>query len=294
MAVLKVGATAAGATPPPPTRVRWPATSASSARWSRRPAAPGRTTCTTCSSWPRRSPFPERGSLAARGRRSGLAILTCSGGDSGLAADEAGRLGLELPALGAATVERLATLLPNSATIGNPLDYTAMIWGERERLAGIVRAVAADPVIDQLLLFYDEPGGMEAGLRASWDGVREGLADGASGSGVPALVASTLPELLQSDSAAAFIARGVPAVAGLRTALACVAALRRPPADPARLRAIAAAAAAPRARRRALAVGGRGEGAVARARHRGARRSRRQRRRGCCAARAKSSAAASR
>jgi acetyl-CoA synthetase len=177
----------------------------------------------------------------------GLAILTCSGGDSGLAADEAGRLGLELPALGMATVERLAQLLPNAATIGNPLDYTAMIWGERERLAGIVRAVADDPVVDQLLLFYDEPDGMEAGLRASWDGVREGLGDGATSSGVPALVASTLPELLQSDSATSFIARGVPAVAGLRTALACVAALRRPAADPERLRAIAAAASTPRA-----------------------------------------------
>ena len=167
---------------------------------------------------------------------SGLAILTCSGGDSGLAADEAGRLGLDLPALAAATVARLATQVPNAATIGNPLDYTAMIWGERERLAGIVRTVADDPMIDQLLLFYDEPDGMEAGLRASWDGVREGLADGAAGAGTPALVASTLPELLQSDSAASFIARGVPAVAGLRTAVACVAALRRPAADPERLR----------------------------------------------------------
>ena len=179
---------------------------------------------------------------------SGLAILTCSGGDSGLAADEAGRLGLALPPLGTATVERLRSLLPPAATTGNPLDYTAMIWGERERLAGIVEAVAADPAIDQLLLFFDEPAQMEAGLRASWDGVREGLADGAAASGIPALVASTLPDLLQHDSAAAFIARGVPAVGGLRTALACVAALRRAPADPERLRSIAAAAAGPRGR----------------------------------------------
>jgi acyl-CoA synthetase (NDP forming) len=61
---------------------------------------------------------------------------------------------------------------------------------------------------------------------------------------VPVLLASTLPELLQDDSAAGLIDRGVPAVAGLRTALACAAALRRRPGDPARLRAIAAAAAA--------------------------------------------------
>ena len=117
-----------------------------------------------------------------------------------------------------------------------------MIWGERERLAAIARTVAADPAVDQLLMFYDEPEHMEAGLRASWDAVRDGLADGAAGASAPALAASTLPELLQDRSAMAFVERGVPAVAGLRTALACVAALRRPPADPERLRAIAHAA----------------------------------------------------
>jgi acetyl-CoA synthetase len=176
-------------------------------------------------------------------RPGGLAILTCSGGDSGLGADEAGRLGLALPPLSPATAKHLVPLLPPAATVANPLDYTAMIWGERERLAAIVRTVGADPAVGQLLLFYDEPPGMDAGLRASWDAVREGLADGADGAAAPALVASTLPELLQDDSAAAFIARGIPAVAGLRTAVACAAALQRVPGDPERLRAIAAAAA---------------------------------------------------
>jgi acyl-CoA synthetase (NDP forming) len=174
----------------------------------------------------------------------GLAVLTCSGGDSGLAADEAGRLGLTLPPLGDATVDRLAGLLPAAATAGNPLDYTGVIWGERERIAAIVRAVADDPAVGRLLLFYDEPAAMGDGMRAAWDAVREGLADGAVGAAAQALVASTLPELLQDASAAAFLERGVPAVAGLRTALACAAALGRAPADPARLQAIARAAAA--------------------------------------------------
>jgi acetyl-CoA synthetase len=178
-----------------------------------------------------------------RRRPGGLAILTCSGGDSGLGADEAGRLGLALPPLAPATAERLAPLLPAAATVANPLDYTAVIWGERERLAAIVRAVADDPAVGHLLLFYDEPPGMDPGLRESWDAVREGLADGADGAAAPALVASTLPELLQDDSAAAFLARGIPAVAGLRTALACAAALQREPGDPDRLRAIATATA---------------------------------------------------
>ena len=79
------------------------------------------------------------GARVGRGAATGLAILTCSGGDSGLGADEAGRRGLPLPPLSPATAERLAPLLPSAATVANPLDYTAMIWGERERVAGIVR-----------------------------------------------------------------------------------------------------------------------------------------------------------
>ena len=72
------------------------------------------------------------GAPAARPRGSGgLAILTCSGGDSGVAADQGTELGLELPPLSRSTSERLAELLPDAATIANPLDYTSMIWGGR-------------------------------------------------------------------------------------------------------------------------------------------------------------------
>jgi acetate---CoA ligase (ADP-forming) len=52
---------------------------------------------------------------------------------------------------------------------------------------------------------------------------------------------STLHELLDESAALSFMDAGVPAVAGLRTGLACAAALAKPPADPARLREIAAA-----------------------------------------------------
>ena len=72
---------------------------------------------------------------AARPRspeRGGLAVLTCSGGDSALAADYCARNGLDLPPLAPATAERLRELLPDAATVGNPLDYTALIWGEVE------------------------------------------------------------------------------------------------------------------------------------------------------------------
>jgi acetyl-CoA synthetase len=165
----------------------------------------------------------------------GLAVLTCSGGDSGVAGDRAADLGLDLPALSAPTAARLEELLPDAATIANPLDYTAMIWGEADLLAEIVRVVGDDPGIDQLLLCYDQP----ADADPSWDAVRSGLLGGTAQTDAASLVAATLPDLLDHDAALEFARHGLPAIAGLRSALACARALRVPASDPARLREIA-------------------------------------------------------
>ena len=80
-----------------------------------------------------------------------------------------------VPSANAAAAMALSSLsvIVNSATL------------KRARLAAIVRTVADDPAIDQLLMFYDEPAGMDAGLRESWDAVRDGLADGAADAAAP-------------------------------------------------------------------------------------------------------------
>ncbi len=170
----------------------------------------------------------------------GLAILTCSGGDSALAADECARVGLRLPLFAPETAERLRELLPDAATVGNPLDYTALIWGDAERLRDIVVAVGDDPAVGRVLVFYDQAA--DSGRGGSWAAVREGIALGAAAAATPVMVSSTLPELLDESSALEFMEAGVPAVAGLRTGLACVAALSAQPANPVRLRAIGAVA----------------------------------------------------
>ena len=179
----------------------------------------------------------------ARSRgQAGLAVLTCSGGDSGIAADEAERAGLELPRLAPATRETLADLLPAEATVGNPLDYTSVIWGDDERLAKIVAAVGADPGIDQLLVLYDHPHDLGPDAEASWGAVRAGIVAGAETIEAATVVASTLPDLIDEPAIAELAARGVPVVAGLATAVRCMSALRHPPGDPERLREIAAVA----------------------------------------------------
>ena len=174
----------------------------------------------------------------------GLAVLTCSGGDSGIAADEAELVGAELPALSVGTRERLTELLPDAATIGNPLDYTAMIWGDTDLLRRITVTVGDDPAIDQLLVLYDHPQGLAPEAAASWAAVRAGIVAGAAETKAATLVASTLPDLIDDRPAASSPNTACRRSPGLRTALACAQALRAQPGSPERLREIAIAATA--------------------------------------------------
>jgi acetyl-CoA synthetase len=176
-------------------------------------------------------------------RRGGLAILTCSGGDSGMAADLAAERGLELPQLSPTVRERLEAVLPSAATVGNPLDYTSMLWDDHAALEEVAAAVSSDPAIDQLLLLLDQPRGLDPEVAEGWEAVRRALLAGAARGDAATILASTLPELLDPDTATELTKAGrVATAAGLGAAIACAAALRTPLADPERLREIAGAA----------------------------------------------------
>lgn len=176
------------------------------------------------------------------GSARGLAIMTCSGGDSAQGADVAHELGIELPELAPATVRRLREQLPTAATAANPLDYTAMLWADRSALAELVRTLGDDPGIGQVLVFYDQPAGLTGASEDSWRAVREAVTAGAAVNQVATMVSSTLPELLDDRAAWEFAQAGVPAAAGLRTGMRCAAARWTDRGDPARLREIAATA----------------------------------------------------
>ena len=84
--------------------------------------------------------------------------MTCSGGDSAVAADLAAELGVELPALAPETVARLEAVLPAAATAANPLDYTALLWDEPEKLTELIEALGDDPAVGRVLVLYDAAG----------------------------------------------------------------------------------------------------------------------------------------
>jgi len=174
----------------------------------------------------------------------GAAVLTCSGGDSGIAADQAEAIGLGFPELERPTLDRLAEILPDAVTPANPLDYTALIWDDSELLTEVVATVGADRNVNQLLLFHDHPEDMREEHREGWNGVRRALAAGARRGPTPAILASTLPDLVDAEARAELAGSGIPAVGGIPAALAAVKASQgvadRPGAERAsRLRAIA-------------------------------------------------------
>ena len=181
--------------------------------------------------------------LAVRGRgglAAGVAVMTCSGGDSSVCADLAAEIGVSLPPLQPETIARLEELLPSAATAANPLDYTALLWGDPGAIEALVRALADDPGIGRVLVLYDQPDGLDGDAVQSWAQAIEGVR-AATDCPAQLIVCSTLPELMPDDVAASLIDDGIAALAGLRSGLQAIAELVKEPVAPERIAAIGAA-----------------------------------------------------
>jgi acyl-CoA synthetase (NDP forming) len=179
----------------------------------------------------------------ARGRRSsgngaGLAVLTASGGDAAIVADLAADAGVPLAVLAPSTRDRLAGLLPPTATVTNPLDHTNLVWADTEAIAGLTAVLAADPEVGPVIYVQDEPPGLPALDAAEWAATRAGAQLGGRRAGIETLLVATMPG--QEPPLA---------IGGLRAALNAIAALRRPAPHAERLLRIAEASRDERGRR---------------------------------------------
>jgi acyl-CoA synthetase (NDP forming) len=82
----------------------------------------------------------------------GLAVLSNSGAIRGFALDFCVDLDLPLPSIGEETSRALAAVLPDFATIDNPLDLTAQGMQKPSLFADCARALLDDPAIGALLV----------------------------------------------------------------------------------------------------------------------------------------------
>ena len=157
-----------------------------------------------------------------RGRR--LAVVTCSGGESALAADAASAAGLDLPRPSPSAAAAIAAELPWYAGVANPLDFTTALWGLEEPLTGVFSTLAGDGH-DGILLVLDFPPDEFDYAEEVAAAVRAGRAAAAEHD-LPYAVASVLPEAWQPERVRELAAEGVAALAGLEEAFtawaACV------------------------------------------------------------------------
>ncbi len=165
-----------------------------------------------------------------RGRR--VVVLGDGGGHGVVAADVAAQHGLELPLLSASLAAELATVLPETATTQNPVDFAG--GGERDirTFERVVRLLLDSGEADALLV---------TGYFGGYGTVAErevavALATVADESGVPLVVHSLYPE---SDAARALVSSGALVYTEIERAVGALAALAeaaerapaRPPAE---------------------------------------------------------------
>lgn len=90
---------------------------------------------------------------------SRIFIQTHSGGPGAAAADASSRAGLELPALSTVTREKLAPLIPHTASSANPIDLT-FTKNPLDYFSAIPQALLEDPAADGLLIYILASGHM--------------------------------------------------------------------------------------------------------------------------------------
>lgn len=120
------------------------------------------------------------------GRRpsgNGVAVLSISGGAGIVMADRCIELGLALRQFSERTIERLSPLLPQFASLANPLDLTAEVVDSPDSLAAALSVILEDPAVDMLAICLAALSGDAATV------IAHEIAAAAEASDVPVLVA---------------------------------------------------------------------------------------------------------
>jgi len=149
--------------------------------------------------------------------------FTCSGGGATMLADYGETLGLVFPEHDTGVSENLRRLLPSTATVSNPLDYTTPIWGQPELTRPVfTAAMPGGPGTSVLVQDYPACGLDES--RPLYLADANAFADAALAAGMPAVICSTLPENMDTATRDHLISRGIAPMQGINETLDAIAA----------------------------------------------------------------------
>lgn len=148
-----------------------------------------------------------------------VAGFTCSGGGATMLADHAEKIGLSFPKVADAQAEKLAALLPEIATVSNPLDYTTPIWGQPEKTYPVfVKAMDAMEASSTVLV-QDYPAEGLDGSKIYYENDASAFGRAAQERNLPAAICATLPENLDRATRRSLIEQGIAPMQGIHETL---------------------------------------------------------------------------
>ncbi len=143
--------------------------------------------------------------------------MSCSGGEAGLMADLAAGLPLHLPQPEAKQAGELARLLGPIVTISNPFDYHTFIWGDTAKMTATYASMMMGGY-DAAILVLDFPHPDRCSSDA-WEPAVQAFVAAHKRTGIPAILAASLPENLDESRADSLLKAGIVPIGGLKLAL---------------------------------------------------------------------------
>ncbi len=147
-----------------------------------------------------------------KGKR--IAAFSCSGGDSLLVADYCESKNLELPQPSKSATAELAALLPEIATVSNPLDYTTPLWGNTEVMPKVFAAALKDG-FDAAIFIQDYAPEHFNEDNTAYVADAKSYISAISDVGIPAAICSDLSENFDKNSRDMMVALGVTPLQGI-------------------------------------------------------------------------------
>ena len=145
--------------------------------------------------------------------------FTCSGGGATMLADKAEDIGLKFPNFKKEKSDKLVGLLPEIATLSNPLDYTTPIWGQPEKTRPVFQEAMNQVLAQSAILVQDYPAkGLDESL-VYYRNDALAFAEAAADNNLPAAICSTIPENFDAETRDLLVSLGVSPMQGIHEAL---------------------------------------------------------------------------
>ena len=152
-------------------------------------------------------------------RQENIIGFTCSGGGATMLADKAEDIGLKFPNFNKEKSDKLVGLLPEIATLSNPLDYTTPIWGQPEKTKPVFQEAMNQLLAQSAILVQDYPAkGLDESL-VYYRNDALAFAEAAADNNLPAAICSTIPENFDRETRDLLVSLGVAPMQGIHEAL---------------------------------------------------------------------------